>query len=353
PIWVGTLISGYGLSEPMAGGLVSLFLIAVVAASIILAPIFHKLNGRALAPLGFWISAGAFYAMTLNDAVVYLAALHAVAGFGTGIAISFVHGTMGKTTNPHRTFAIGSLALGVGMAVFLGVTPGFIENTQPSSVFIALGSVMGLAALVGTLAFPSAKQEEHSLEMPRFSRAVWCAIVGIMCMALVQAMIFSFVERIGSDMGIPTAQLALIFVGVGLMNIIPPILAGLLETRLTPLKVAVTGGFVQAVLVLTLTNASILPLYVLPMVLMPFTILFTHIFVFGFLARNEPSGRAVAATPAMIMTGSATAPFIGGVLVHLGGYTLLGFVGAAFSLIAFLAFIMARREAPANVASAA
>lgn len=345
PIWVGTLISGYGLPAPLAGGLVSLFLLAVVVASVVLSPLFHKLNGRWFAPLGFWISALAFFGMTTNDSVMFLAVMHAIAGFGTGIAISFVHGTMGKTTNPHRTFAMGSTVLGIGMAVFLGVTPGFIENTEPSSIFIALGAVMALAAVVGTLMFPSAKQEEHSLEMPRFSRQVWYAIFGIMAMALVQAMVFSFVERIADEIGIPTVQLGMIFAVVGIMNIIPPILAGLLENRLVPLTVAVVGGIAQAALVLTVTNAASLPVYFVPVALMPFVILFTHVFVFGFLARNEPSGRAVAATPAMIMTGSASAPFVGGILVHLGGFTLLGVVGACISLLAFIFFALAKREA--------
>ncbi|MEM1274831.1 MAG: MFS transporter [Pseudomonadota bacterium] len=345
PIWVGAMISGYGFAPSLAGGLVSLFLIAVVIVSVFMAPLFHKLNVRWLAPLGFWVSAAAFYAMTLRDDVMYLAILHAVAGLGTGVAISCVHGTMGKTSNPHRVFAMGATMLGIGMAVFLGVTPGLIERTDASAVFLALSVVMAIAAVIGTLAFPSAHQDEHHLEVPRFEPAIWFAILGIMCMALVQAMVFSFVERIGDDLAIPTAQLATIFVFVGLMNIIPPILAGLLENKLVPLVVGICGALVQAVLAYVVTNAAGLTQFVLPVLFMPFIILFTHVFVFGFLARNETTGRAAAATPAMIMTGSASAPFLGGVLVQVGGYPALGAVAAGVSIFAVVLFAMARRAA--------
>lgn len=343
PIWVGALISGYGFAPPLAGGLVSLFLLAVVLVSVLLAPVFHKLNGRWLAPLGFWISAAAFYAMTFRDDFGYLAFMHAIAGFGTGIAISFVHGTMGKTSNPHRVFAMGATVLGIGMAVFLGLTPGLIERTDASSVFLALAAVMAFAAVIGTLLFPPARQDEHHLEVPKFDPEIWFAITGIMCMALVQAMIFSFVERIGTELGIATAQLATIFVFVGLMNIIPPILAGFLENKLVPLSVAVVGACVQAILAYVLTHSAGLTQYVIPVLFMPFVILFTHVFVFGFLARNEQTGRAVAATPAMVMTGSASAPFVGGVLVQLGGYFALGVAGAIVSVCALICFGLAKR----------
>lgn len=44
---------------------------------------------------------------------------------------------------------------------------------------------------------------------------------------------------------------------------------------------------------------------------MAFTIIFTHTFAFGLIARLDPSGRATAGTPAMLMVGSAVAPLVG------------------------------------------
>jgi predicted MFS family arabinose efflux permease len=83
--------------------------------------------------------------------------------------------------------------------------------------------------------------------------------------------------------------------------------------------------------------------------------IFTHTFIFGFLAREDASGRAVAATPAMLMTGSAIAPFLGGALVQLAGYSAIGIAAAAIAVACCLLFWSAARNAgfvdPAKVAT--
>ena len=47
PIWVGDLIQNYKFSPSAAGGLVTLFLVGVLSSSLLLAPRFHRINGRA------------------------------------------------------------------------------------------------------------------------------------------------------------------------------------------------------------------------------------------------------------------------------------------------------------------
>jgi len=75
----------------------------------------------------------------------------------------------------------------------------------------------------------------------------------------------------------------------------------------------------------------------------PFVMLFTHTFIFGHLARIEPTGRAVAATPAMIMSGSTIAPLFGGVLVQAIGYPALGVAAIVFSLLAVGLYAASRK----------
>ncbi|MFX8554382.1 MFS transporter, partial [Acinetobacter baumannii] len=43
PLWVGSLIKHYGYSPAEAGGVVTLFLFSVVAASTLVAPVFERL----------------------------------------------------------------------------------------------------------------------------------------------------------------------------------------------------------------------------------------------------------------------------------------------------------------------
>jgi predicted MFS family arabinose efflux permease len=66
--------------------------------------------------------------------------------------------------------------------------------------------------------------------------------------------------------------------------------------------------------------------------------IFTHTFGFGLLARLEPTGRALAATPAMMMTGAAIGPVLGGTLVKAYGYGSLAFAAAAIAALAVACF---------------
>ncbi|MFW2746902.1 MFS transporter, partial [Acinetobacter baumannii] len=60
---------------------------------------------------------------------------------------------------------------------------------------------------------------------------------------------------------------------------------------------------------------------------MVFTILFTHTYAFGLLARLEPTGRAVAGTPAMLMFGAALGPILAGTLVQYISFEAIGIMG--------------------------
>jgi predicted MFS family arabinose efflux permease len=72
--------------------------------------------------------------------------------------------------------------------------------------------------------------------------------------------------------------------------------------------------------------------------------IFTHTFAFGLLARLDPSGRAVAATPAMLMIGSAIGPIFGGTLVKAFGYGSIGMAALAIDAIAMTSFLISSRR---------
>ena len=66
--------------------------------------------------------------------------------------------------------------------------------------------------------------------------------------------------------------------------------------------------------------------------------IFTHTFAFGLLARLDSSGRALSATPAMLMIGSAIGPFLGGTLATVFGYPSLALAAACLAVIAVSCF---------------
>src|SRR5690606_37421381 len=110
-IWVGALIAHYGFDPQQAGGLPTLFLVGAVLASVMLAPWIQRLRGRWVAAAGFGISALAFAAAASVTGYAPLAVLHAIAGAAAGAALSVTHGTIARSENPHRLFAIVGIAL--------------------------------------------------------------------------------------------------------------------------------------------------------------------------------------------------------------------------------------------------
>ena len=94
-----------------------------------------------------------------------------------------------------------------------------------------------------------------------------------------------------------------VLLAIGFVSLFPALLAGLLKHRLTAQRVVVTGPILQGVFALVVTSSVAFPPYAVAVAtsVFPFVIVFTHTFAIGLLARLDPSGRAVAATPAMLM----------------------------------------------------
>ena len=164
-------------------------------------------------------------------------------------------------------------------------------------------------------------------------------------------MTFAFVERIGIDSGYGTAKVQTVLLALGILNLFPALLAAALEKKLAPLKVGVVGAIVQATLAVAITSAGSFLAYAAPTMVFPFVMIFTHTFLFGYLARVDRTGRAVAATPAMTMSGSAIGPVVGGALSQTIGYPALGFASALVALVTVTLFLAARKTATASPVS--
>jgi predicted MFS family arabinose efflux permease len=340
PVWVGTLIGAYHLDPQQAGLLATLFLAGVVASSLFFSPRLNRLRARPAAALGFGGSALAFVGMMSTGDYPAMALLHAVAGIAVGCGLSFTHGTIGRSGNPHRLFALAGLALGVFAIAFLGLTPGLIALRGGPMLFRVFAVVMAVAAIACALAFPSvrtARSEPLACE-PRIDRAVWFGMAGVSCMALTQAMLFSFIQRIGLDRGFGLTAVTTTLIALGMVNLLPAPLAGLLERRVPGRQVVRAGPVVQAALALIVTQSVAFAPYAAATSVFAAVMIFTHTFAFGMLARIDRTGRAVAATPAMLMTGAAIGPVLGGTLVKQYGYGSLGIAAILIAVAAVLCF---------------
>ena len=350
PVWVGTaLIGQYHFSAPLAGAMVTAYLIAVVAGSLVFAPRFHRLAAQRVAPIGYAMAAGAFILLMMTANPGVMIALHIVAGFSVGTALSITHGTIGRSARPHRLFAIVTIGLGVSGLAFLGIAQSLVPVHGGAVLFAMFAALMGIAAIATAVAFPrrpapvdaaaTNKEAQGATAQPIGAR-VWLAIAGLTLMALSQSTIFSFLERIGTARGFEE-RVQGVLITSALVNLASAALAGALERRIRPSQVALCGAVLQAMLAAILVFSGGFLAYAFAGIFFVTVIIVTHTFVFGWLASNDASGRAVALTPAMVMSGAAIGPLLGGLLVAGFGISSLGIVALVIAVLAFACYRLA------------
>ena len=358
PVWIGIVLIGmYGLSPQSAGALVSCFLGAAVLSSAIVSPRVNRIRGEVAVPLGYGVAAAAFVAMAMTRDYNAMIVLHLVGGLGVGVGLSMAHATMGASSNPHRLIAIAFLALTVVSLGFLGGVSKLVVVYGGPVLFLALGCIMLATALFSLIGFPSrrgaALAPQIQIQHEKLPRMVWLAMIGTSFALLNHSMMFGFVERIGDAHGFSRGQLMSTMLMIGLVNLSPGILATYFEKKISPKAVIVLGPALHAMLCLMLTQTTDYDVYTVGACLFPVVMTFTHTFIFAYLARLDPSGRAVAATPVMLMTGSAIGPFLGGAVAQRFGYESLGWVVVALAVVSVGFFMATVRTDSRNLLPAA
>ncbi|WP_157991379.1 MFS transporter [Caldimonas tepidiphila] len=365
PIWVGAaLIGQYGFSPTQAGSMVTAFLAAAVCASLFFAPRFHRHPAHRAAPVGYAIAAIAFALLTQVSHAGAMTALHALAGFGAGMGLSFTHGAIGRSGRPQRLFAIVTLGLGVSAIFFLGVAQGLVPRLGGPVLFMLFAALMAITTLATAVAFPRPAASEADCpasERPAepvsqpIAAPLWWGIAGLTLMAITQSTVFSFVERIGVARGFG-GQVLGVLIALGFVNLAAPVLAALLERRLKAMPVAMGGAALQLTLALVIAFSAGFTPYAAAASVFVAVMIFTHTFVFGWLSRHDASGRAVALTPAMLMSGAALGPVAGGALYGSLGTHGIGVAALFIGASAFGCYLRAfhlSRTLPAPAAAVA
>ena len=242
-------------------------------------------------------------------------------------------------------WAFAGIGLGAFGVVFMGAVPQILIAAGGAALFQVFAGMMVVAALICLLFFANPEHRPEHAAAP-FSRAIWFVIAGVALMTFNQAMVFSFVEVIGAQRGFAEAQILAVLIVLGVVNfLVPAPLAALLEKRLSAARVTQFGPLVQAVLALVVTMSTQIQIWAPAAAVFVAVQIFTHTFAFGLLARMDPTGRAVAATPAMLMIGSALGPAVGGALGLNLGFGALGIAGVLVACVSIIAFTLGARRA--------
>jgi len=343
PVWVGVLIQFRHMSPAEAGLLVTAYMTGVFLTSVALAPRFTRLPARPVAIGGFVVGAAAFLAIINLQEFGALIPAHFIAGIGAGSALSMVHGTISRSLRPHRLFAIVNLGVAVFSIAFFAIVPVQVQ-VNPDVLFYVLSGLLVLGAVAAIAAFPKPPEGQggelrQAAGAVPFRLAVVLAFVGVALLSAGQAQTYAFLERIGAWRDFASIDIAHMLVVSGFLNLLAPIAAAVLENVVPRLAAICVALLLHAVIAITVsTSATFLP-YAAAGSLLVFMTIFNHTFMFGTIAKLDPSGRAASSTPAMLTLGAAIGPALGGAVVQLLGFQAVGFVSAVVLVVAAGCFV--------------
>lgn len=359
PLWVGVLMDHWGFDPKQAGALISTYLGGAVVSGFIAASLFgHLRSGRVMATLGLALAAMIFALIARSTQFNTLLMLHFCGGLCIGPVLAASQGTTGRSQNPHRLFAMTAVASSICAASFLAIMPAVVAEVDGSLFFNVVGVIFLAGAGAALFFFPAAGVKQRPADSPakaKIGMPVWCGLFGLVSMALVYSMTMSFVERVGAHREYGLVLVSTVLTVMAVTKLFPAALAGLLENRIQVRQVLIGAPIVQALACTAIFAVPNVTVYSVAAPIFITTLLFAQVFAFGVISRLEPTGRATALSPSIMMVGSGVGPFLGGSLIKAFGYPALAVAGCLVALcaIGFFSRLLVYRSITAKTAPSA
>lgn len=348
PLQIGALMDSLPLSATQAG-LIGLFQVGALAVSLILfSMVAYRFRPYSTCLLGLFLaflSNLAFF--RAGSSLPLLCLIGALGGVGYGLIMSAAVAAAAASDKPDRTYALGNSGSLLIVVALLSLLP--IANAW----FGARGIFLGIAALLVVSvplvhAFRDFRHvratDGHSPKVP--GRLPVVAILSLFSFGT--GAIWTFVERIGHAIGLPTQTIgfilsASVFIGLGgtalamlsagRVNRILSVAIGLIGGGMSCLLLAVAGDIV--------TYAAAAASYWI------FT-MYLYVVLLGVAAQIDPTGGLGTLCTGFERLAFAISAPVGGVFVDFGSFLWIGIVtGLSCAIIAPL-FLPALKSALAE-----
>ena len=339
---MGVSIDTFGLSEQQGGLLASTQLAAISLATLVVAPLVHRINRRRVFICGLLLSIlsnGISILSVSMGSVTVLFLSRALCGTGEGFLIAIVFAIAAGTARPIKTFAVINYGA-VGFAALIYLTSPYLMLTLGSSALFAMMLATALLSMplsrwVSAVS-PSKGEYPVSTSLRGYSRQSIVALLMFGLFACVMGGTFAFAQRIGiNSIGLGLERIGLIIGVAAILAISGPWLASLLGSRIGQSIPIISSVIIYTGVVFCFAFADSQWMFIAAILLHAVIAVFATTFLSAFLASLDVSGRVAAAGPAFAGMGSAAGPSIMAFAIPwLPGYQAIGWVGL------FLLFIV-------------
>lgn len=360
PVWLAGANEQFDLTAFQSGMLASLELGCVASASIASAALSLSSRNRVVLVLAVVLSiAGNLGSFLAADALT-LTATRVVVGTSYGLMLADITRRTAQMPDSHRIFAIQQFGLVSFASVFFSTTPMAITSFGPSSPFLynialgalALASIMWLSSPTNASDAGGSVAGSAASPGPRASAAVALALVAIALSFMAQASVWTYIAAAAENSGLRLEALARILAIGAIINVLAPIPAermGLRWGRAAPLLLGYVGLALSILMVALGLGPSWFTAGAIGLNLF---LLFLVPFLLGLLAGLDASGRSASAGPAFFMIGGAIGPAVGGLVIGVAGFAMLGAIGAMAVACALALALAAGSRIPSASASA-
>jgi hypothetical protein len=253
---------------------------------------------------------------------------------------------MGSTDHVQKSYAIFvMIEIVAAMTMFL-LSSALMTRFGVLGVFpvVSARAVLGCVLLVKLPLDQSMPEAINAAEPPAHRGRAMLALASFASFFIGQATLNSFMPTIGQAAGLASAQ-ANQLIGLGMPSgFIGAILARVIGERVRPVMPIVIVVALLATVAVLLTGAPSGALFVIGVVALAATTLFSLPYFFAQLGAYDRAGRYTAFGPAMMLTGLATGPSSAVLLDARFGLASVGLFSAALLALGGLGCALAARK---------
>lgn len=334
PILIDGYVTGFKFSETSAG-----ILTAVEVGSLALVAFFvggsvHRMNKRLVCQSGALMVVIGSVASWLVGDIISMTFARVWTGAGLGLIVAATNALPALSQRAELLYSLSQVGIGLLGSILIYAAPPILSIYGAHGVF----GIEGCVALIGfacAIWLPSGVMQHSQQARTRipFSIDVVFALSATLIFYTVQTAIWAFAERVGSNIGLPSAFIdrylaysAILGIGGALTAVFLSLRAGLL----IPLSL---GFLTQATFGVVLYTGSSKASFISGVLLVTFSSVFVTPYILALLAKLDGFGRLAALGGALINLGATLGPVLAAFASARGGYPAVGYGSAVLLLV--------------------
>lgn len=351
PVLAAGMAAQVGGGERAIGVLAAADMAGSALASLIALPFIGRMNWRpaALGAIAIVVLGNAF--STLAGSVWVLAAARVLTGAGSGLVVALAFVGLCHSTNPDRYFGIYVFAqLGL-QAALMWAFPLALATAGMWPIYATLAGLPAASAVLVRL-FPenaadagalTRGPDARSAAVP--ARAGTFGLVGLAAYFVAAGAIWSYLEPIGGDFGLDTAEVGTALAAAAFAGMAGSLLVVVLATRFGRLSCLGVGTAVGILALLLLLGGGHETRYRAGVGLFTLAWNFAFPYQMGLLSQLDRTGGIAISSLVIQLLALALGPLLAAAIVSGAGHATILWTGAALLFASFACFAAGARLA--------